>query len=1275
MRARAPEDSHEGPPATASEGEPSASASAGPDSRAGEIIANRFRLVARIHTSSSGAVYRAEDLALARPVALRLLTPILSRDQVVLDRLQQRLHAGTRMVRDDARVLSDIVDVVDLGRTDGGQVFVVTDFIAGESLAEQLGREGPLPWPTLRPLMVRACQILHLSHEHGVVRLDLQTRHLFPVRDKTQQSTLKILSPGLHLDPALSPEMIRYAAPEQITRTAVDARTDVYSLGIIMYELLTGQVPFADAVPAVILARHLLEPPPSLPLHLRAVVPPAVLAIVQRALAKAPEDRWPTMRAMANALAAIDFGPCDASGMLEVVDGEPLTPSTSSASMRIDPSASMSAPSPAVRPRTFPPLQNAFMAGDSVEADRDVSAERGHAHAPDPESSASEMAWEEILAAAEEAVSAVAGGQRSGIAGDSGVFLSERLLRSATSARTRRPPRPPSEPSQADTLILPMTLVRAEAPSEPTMQLGPEDLLADSHVALVLPPLVKRPPPPSASSSAMMLGPDDLEPLESTTAGRIDPTTTDAHASASAARLASSSSARLASASTSSEHASTSTSGGRAWASASTAALTPASEARPAPTASSSASNMPSPGSTIDAASSSSARLTSASSPEHRHESAAASSPRLTSAHPEPGPDAASSSRLTSAPPEPGPDAASASSARLTSASSSSARLTNESASTHESASSSSARLTSASPEPAHESASAASARLTSASESTAGARLAAPALATGNERRATLIALRVPPVAHFSDGDAPKSAVLDDGEATTAVVPAGPPATTDAAALTDAAFTADSTPTLTRTPLAPRDPSPSARSSDTPAGESTAHLATPAERSSAWPRPPEPPARRAWVPWAAGLVLFVAAGAAVMRLSAPVGERVADARRVDATGARATAGEARAADLPPGTAVNPRAADLSPGTAADQRAIDLSPGTAMDPPAVDLSLGTAAGAPAAAPLDLADGTAAPADSPATAAGEGPATTAPAPGVVSPAGPHPSALPPPASPPNVVPAATPAAPDGSPTMAPAPAATPAAPGGSTTATPAPALPANSPASTRAATSRPAPRDLPSGTGRAPRPQPASEPLARKSSPTVGAELPEGTAANPAPTPASPPPSDNLPAGTAGAPAQAPAPAPAPDNLPSGTAATPPPAAPSPAPPPAADVSSGTAPAAQPAKNLSPGTGTPSTPAPAGPRTPPAPPRLDPTLAAGLLVRAEQSAARGEHLQALGLAVQSFNAAPTAASLQIAGVAACKLGNVGKAKWAHQHLAPQDRGRVVAACKAAGVPVP
>jgi serine/threonine-protein kinase len=527
----------------------------------GDTVAHRYRLGAQIHAGSTGIVYRADDLVTGRVVALRLLIDALSRDAEVLARLQARLHA----VRPFAESDGDLVDLLDLGRTDDGRVFVVTEHLAGESLAEVLAREGPQPWRAVRPLLVRACQILHRSHEQGMLRLDLQTRHLFPVRDKTRSSTLKILSPGIGevlgerlwhtLDPAASAEMSRYAAPEQITGEAVDRRTDVYALGVIMYELLAGRPPFADRAPAYTLARHLLEPPPPLPAEVAGAVPEAVLGIVHRALAKRPEARWPTMKALANAMAALDFRPCDASGVLEVDAVEPLGPAASSTTMRIDPAASLSAPSPAVRPRTYPPLPGVFLgladeaaqpptttagevatvdastdapaatphgdthrwspAGMVATQDHDASTDQGApppdaplaaprpaapsaddaARSHDPAASAVRMAWDEILAAAEEAVAAVAAAaatQTRPTSGDSGVFIPESLLRTGQAAPA---PDAGSEQSLAATMVMPSTLVRRNAPSAAASipplaatSVALADPAAASHAVLVSPP-------------------------------------------------------------------------------------------------------------------------------------------------------------------------------------------------------------------------------------------------------------------------------------------------------------------------------------------------------------------------------------------------------------------------------------------------------------------------------------------------------------------------------------------------------------------------------------------------------------------------------------------------------------------------------------------------------------------------------------------------------------------------------------------------------------------
>lgn len=429
-----------------------------------EVLAGRYRLGARIGSGSTGIVYRAEDLMYDRQVAVRLLTPALSREEETIARLEARLHRNTRMLRDDVRALSDIVDLIDLGRTEGGQAFVVTELLPGESLADLLTREGPLPWRRLRPLAVRACQIVHLSHEHGVVRQDLQTRNLYPVRGKAEAGTLRVYSPGLGvafgerlwscLDPGEALLLARYAAPEQISSGGIDRRTDVYALGVILYECLTGQVPFTDPRPAHVLAAHLLSPPPPFPSDARRRGSGGELeAIVLRCLAKAPDDRWPTALALANAMAAIEFGPVDASGAIEAGELNDLTdllePAPSATTMRIDRSR----------------ISGRAGVGPISATELARPAET----ATDPAASTSELAWREILDAAESAIGAVVRDHES------------------------RDPQEPQEPAAASVSTLTRNSVTAPddiSDSTPTLAYGAETSAArwNSHPPAPAPP-------------------------------------------------------------------------------------------------------------------------------------------------------------------------------------------------------------------------------------------------------------------------------------------------------------------------------------------------------------------------------------------------------------------------------------------------------------------------------------------------------------------------------------------------------------------------------------------------------------------------------------------------------------------------------------------------------------------------------------------------------------------------------------------------------------------
>ncbi|MBZ5713113.1 serine/threonine-protein kinase [Nannocystis pusilla] len=319
-------------------------------SRPGSILAGRWRVVGDLGRGPLGELMRAEDLELARPVAVRFVPPELAGGDDLYARLELRCTRNLRLPRGDVPLLADLVDLLDVGRDERGQLFLVTDVFPGHNLADVLAREGPPPWQRLRALLVRACQIVHLSHEHGMIRQDLSTSALYPVRDKNDPGTLKVVSPGLMVagggrvwscpEPRAAAMLARYAAPEQISTGVVDRRTDVYALGVILYECLTGRVPFADARPAHVLAAHLITPPAPFTAAVRRKLPAELEAIVLRALAKSPDDRWPTVMALANAMAAIEVGRCEFSGMLDTGDAddpaEHLEPQAPATSMRVD---------------------------------------------------------------------------------------------------------------------------------------------------------------------------------------------------------------------------------------------------------------------------------------------------------------------------------------------------------------------------------------------------------------------------------------------------------------------------------------------------------------------------------------------------------------------------------------------------------------------------------------------------------------------------------------------------------------------------------------------------------------------------------------------------------------------------------------------------------------------------------------------------------------------------------------------------------------------------
>jgi eukaryotic-like serine/threonine-protein kinase len=267
----------------------------------GELIDGRYEIEDLVGTGGMSSVYRARDTVLERRVALKILHDHFSSDPEYVERFRREARAIARLNH------PNIVTVIDRGDFQGRQ-FIVFEFVPGDNLKDIVRRYGPLPVPEALALAHQIARGLSFAHEHGVVHRDVKPQNVLLDEGGSAKVTdfgiARTLDPGDGLTQTGTVlGTSDYVAPEQVSGRRVDARSDQYSLGVLLYELLTGEVPYsADNFMAVAM-RHLRDPVPSVRKR-RPEVPERVDEIVAKAMAKQPEDRFPSMEAMIAALEA-----------------------------------------------------------------------------------------------------------------------------------------------------------------------------------------------------------------------------------------------------------------------------------------------------------------------------------------------------------------------------------------------------------------------------------------------------------------------------------------------------------------------------------------------------------------------------------------------------------------------------------------------------------------------------------------------------------------------------------------------------------------------------------------------------------------------------------------------------------------------------------------------------------------------------------------------------------------------------------------------------------
>ena len=267
----------------------------------GELIADRYELEELVGTGGMSSVYRANDRLLERDVALKVLHDRFTVDGDYVERFRREARAVAQLSH------PNIVTVIDRGEQDGRQ-FIVFEYVDGENLKSLIEREGPLPEREAIELALQIARALGFAHEHGLIHRDVKPQNVLLNGDSGAKVTDFGIARSLDVQGGLTQTgtvmgTSDYIAPEQARGRQVDAQSDVYSLGAVLYELLTGEVPFPGDNFVAVAMRHINEPPPSVR-ERRPELSPRLDAAVRRAMAKDPRERFGSMAELCTELAA-----------------------------------------------------------------------------------------------------------------------------------------------------------------------------------------------------------------------------------------------------------------------------------------------------------------------------------------------------------------------------------------------------------------------------------------------------------------------------------------------------------------------------------------------------------------------------------------------------------------------------------------------------------------------------------------------------------------------------------------------------------------------------------------------------------------------------------------------------------------------------------------------------------------------------------------------------------------------------------------------------------
>ncbi len=277
-----------------------------------EILGGQFQIVEKIGTGGMGSVYKASQPAMNRMVAIKILHPKLVARKDLTSRFRREARAMSQLTHPNT------VKVFMYGELEeDGSLYIVMELLEGRNLNQTVRKEGPMPVERAIPILIQVCGALQEAHDIGIVHRDLKPENIFLSRQGGITDFPKVLDFGLakvterQMQPGsliLTQEGMvfgtpEFMSPEQAQGRTLDARSDLYSLAVILYEVLTGKLPFSARTPMEYIQKHVMDP--IIPLEQRVPdlkFPEGLGRVLEKALEKKPEDRYQSAAEFADAL-------------------------------------------------------------------------------------------------------------------------------------------------------------------------------------------------------------------------------------------------------------------------------------------------------------------------------------------------------------------------------------------------------------------------------------------------------------------------------------------------------------------------------------------------------------------------------------------------------------------------------------------------------------------------------------------------------------------------------------------------------------------------------------------------------------------------------------------------------------------------------------------------------------------------------------------------------------------------------------------------------------